>query len=172
MCDVWRRPIPSHQTVTTLFLTGYFLLCGLSLLFVTLEKKRTWCYRQLSSLFLTATHLPDWVHFLKPCSASDAQPAVHCSETLDSISGLSELCVQSFHSTSERFPQYKAQLFSSSPVTAKTTVWFLDGTNTLGGWLTLSKMLGERSCKPGLRTLCVDSCGVEKCTYSWTNPVW
>lgn len=118
---------------------------------------------QADLLFISATHLPCWVHFLKPCSASDAQPAVHCSETLDSISGLSELCVQSFHSTSERFPQYKALLLCSSPVTAKTTVWFLDGTEYTGGWLTLSK-IGERSCKPGLWTLRVNSCGDEKLT--------
>lgn len=58
---------------------------------------------------------------------------------------LGALCVQSFHSTSERFPQYKALLFSSSSVTAKTTVWFLDGTEYAGGWLTLSSRLGERS---------------------------
>lgn len=96
------------------------------------------------NLSLPAAHVPHWVHFLKPCSTSHAQPAVHCCEALDSISGLSE---HSFHSTYERFPRYKALLFSSSPATAETTVWFLDGTERTGGWLTLSKRLGERSCK-------------------------
>lgn len=88
------------------------------------------------------------------------------------IGPLGAQCAQSFHSTSERFPQYKTLLFSSSPVTAKTTVWFLDGTEYAGGWLTLSKRLGERSCKPGLGTLHVKSCDAEKCLYGWSCVLW
>lgn len=88
------------------------------------------------------------------------------------IGPLGAQCAQSFHSTSERFPQYKTLLFSSSPVTTKTTVWFLDGTEYAGGWLTLSKRLGERSCKPGLGTLHVKSCDAEKFLHSWSCVLW
>lgn len=42
-------------------------------------------------LFLTATHLPQKMFLLVRRSAADVQLAVRCSDTLDSISGLSAL---------------------------------------------------------------------------------
>lgn len=59
--------------------------------FVTLKKKLA---LQTALLCISDCHPSALLGALpKPCSASDAQPAVHCSKTLDSISGLSELCV-------------------------------------------------------------------------------
>lgn len=66
------------------------------------KKKSPQCDCPPSYLLLPATRLPHMALRLKPRCASDVQLAVLCDETLDSISSLSEVCVQSFHSTSER----------------------------------------------------------------------
>lgn len=79
--------------LTLHILSVYKLFLIIVGLFLSSFKKRTWFYSQPPSLFLPATHLPQMELCLKPCSASDVQLAVHCAETLDSISSLSELCV-------------------------------------------------------------------------------
>lgn len=66
------------------------------------KKKSPQCDCPPSYLLLPATRLPHMALCVKPRCASDVQLAVLCDETLDSISSLSELCVQTFHSTSER----------------------------------------------------------------------
>lgn len=105
------REIESHSL-------KMFLLSLVARSFVCHLNKRTWCY-------LWATHLPH-------CAIRKARLYIWCtacgSLLWDPGLYIRPLCVcASFHSTSERFPQYKELLFSSSPVTAKTTVWFLDG---------------------------------------------
>lgn len=107
------------------------------------RKKSTWCQRQLSYLFLTATHLPCCLHFLKPCSASDAQPAVHCSQTLDSISGLAELCVckvsiaplSAFHDTDAALQLIISHRQDHSVVSGWNCVnWGVVDTSQEAGW--------------------------------------
>lgn len=152
--------------VTTLFHTWYFeyrnvfsQTCGILPLFCHLKKKKKKkMVLQTALLFISDCHpsaplgaLPKALLcvWCTACGSLLWDPGLY-------IWPLGALCVQSFHSTSERFPQYKALLFSSSPATAKTTVWFLDGTEYAQGSLTLSKRLGERSCKPRPRSgLCL-----------------
>lgn len=85
--------------------------------------------------------------FLMRRSAADVQLAVRCSGTLDSISGISGSArMQSFHiAVSEHLSQHRALLLKASPVTTKTTLWFLDGTDTLA-LADIYRMVGERFC--------------------------
>lgn len=120
--------------------------------------------------FLIGNHLLCRVHFLKPSYASTAQPAVHCSEILDSISGLSDLCVFKV-SIAPLSALLNTSSCSSahhhSPPRPHCGFWMELNTPRVGSRLARGWVRGPVSMVTGFCTKAAE--GTRNATHSWLN---